>query len=189
MDADNIFRRLRGALGNALVWGAAWSASALAVFAALKVTGILPASVIWLDSLLVAARFGVVGGITGGAFSLVIGLLYRGRRLSEISWVRFGVGGGLVAGLFVPTFLTVARLLSGDTFLPLEALLRNGLLSAMFGGVAAGVSLKLAQRAETLLPGRSQNRPDALGRGAPFASAGERDTRPHREPVRRGVED
>jgi hypothetical protein len=68
--------------------------------------------------------------------------------------VRFGLGGGVLAGLFVPAFLTAARLLSGDTFLPLETLLTNGGLSAAFGGIAAGASLRLAQRAEALPPGR-----------------------------------
>jgi hypothetical protein len=185
MDTDNIFRRLRGAVGNAMVWGAGWSACALVAFAGLKVAGILPASAIWLDSIIVAARFGLMGGIVGGAFSLVIGLLYRGRRLSDISWVRFGVRGGIMAGLFVPTFLTVARLLSGDTFLPLENLLANGLLSAAFGGVAASVSLILAQRANPLLGGSSQDRPGLLGSGDPLASR-EWDTARRTAPAWRG---
>lgn len=186
MDADNIFRRLRGAVGNAVVWGAAWSACALAVFAALKVAGTLPASVIWLDSLLVAARFGLIGAIAGGAFSLVIGLLYRGRRLSAISWVRFGIGGGIMAGLFVPGFMTVARLLSGDAPLPLGDMLSDALMAAAFGAVAAGGSLKLAQRAQTLLSGGSQDRPGLLGSVNPLASAAGWGT--SRRTARRGAE-
>jgi hypothetical protein len=175
MDAGSIFRRLRGAVGNAVVWGAGWSACALAVFAAMKVAGLLPASVIWLDAIAVAGRFGVMGGIVGGAFSLVIGLLYRGRRLSQISWVRFGTGGGVVAGLFVPAFMTVARLLSGDAFLPLEELLTSGLMAAAFGAVAAGGSLRLAQRAQTLPPGPDQ---DQLGRPESTARLAAAEERP-----------
>jgi hypothetical protein len=180
MNAENIFRRLRGALGNAAVWGAAWAACAAVVFAALKVAGVLGASVIWLDAIMVAGRFGFMGGIVGGAFSLVIGLLYRGRRLSDLSAVRFGIRGGIMAGLFVPTFLTAARLLSGDTFLPLENLLTNGLLSAAFGAVAAGGSLMLAQRAQTLLSGGSQDALHRLGSGNPLESL-------EREPRRSNV--
>jgi hypothetical protein len=187
MDTDNIFRRLRGAVGNAMVWGAGWAACALVTFAGLKITGILSPSVIWLDSILVAARFGLMGGIVGGAFSLVIGLLYRGRRLADINWVRFGLRGGIMAGLFVPTFMTAARLLSGDTFLPLENLLTNGLMSAAFGGVAAGVSLKLAQRANPLLSGGSQDRPGVLGSGDPLASMGAWDTARRTAPAGRGA--
>lgn len=179
MNTDNIFRRLRGAFGNAVVWGAAWAGCAAVVFAALKIGGVLSPSAIWLDAIMVAGRFGFMGGIVGGAFSLVIGLLYSGRRLSDLSVVRFGVRGGIMAGLFVPSFLTVARLLSGDTFLPLENILINGGLSAMFGAVAAGGSLLLAQRAQTLASGASQNRPGVLGSGNPLDSVGERDFRRH----------
>jgi hypothetical protein len=50
------------------------------VFAALKAGGFLQPSVIWLDSILVAARFGFAGAIAGTAFSALIGLLYRGWR-------------------------------------------------------------------------------------------------------------
>ncbi|HYR12250.1 MAG TPA: hypothetical protein VEQ60_30970 [Longimicrobium sp.] len=140
------------------------------MFAALKVAGVLGPSVIWLDAIMVAARFGFMGGIAGGAFSLVIGLLYRGRRLSDLSAVRFGIRGGIMAGLFVPAFMTVARLLSGDTFLPLENLLTNGLMAAAFGAVAAGGSLMLAQRAQTLLSAGGQDRLHRLGGGNPLES-------------------
>jgi hypothetical protein len=176
-------------VGNALVWGAGWTACALVAFAALKVAGILSPSVIWLDSIIIAGRFGVMGGIVGGAFSLLIGLLYRGRRLADISWVRFGLRGGIMAGLFVPTFLTAARLLSGDTFLPMENLLTNGLLSAAFGGVAAGVSLKLAQRANPLLASGSQDRPGLLRSANPLASVGEWDAARRTAPARHGAAD
>jgi hypothetical protein len=183
MNTGTIVRRLRGVVGNAVVWGAGWSACALVVFAGMKVAGMLPASTIWLDSILIAARFGFVGSIVGGVFSLVVGLLYQGRRLSEISAVRFGIGGGLLAGLFVPTFLTAARLLSGDGFLTLEGILLNGSLSALFGGVAAGASLKLAQHADPLLGGGSRDRSGLLGSGdRPASEVGEAPAR--RQPVR-----
>ena len=92
MAADSTVRRLRGAFGNALVWGAGWFAAALAAFGALRVVGIL--TVPWADVLVTASKAGIIGSVAGGAFSSVIRLLYHGRRLSEISWVRFGIGGG-----------------------------------------------------------------------------------------------
>lgn len=156
MNMENTIRRIRGAVGNAVVWGTAWAGLGLVAFAALKLTDTLPASVSWLDSLVIAGRLGMVGGIAGGAFSAFIGLVYRGRRLAEISAMRFGAGGGLMAGLFVPAFMTFGRLVSGDGFLPLQPLLVDGLLATVFGGVAAGVSMKLAQRADPLLPRASQ---------------------------------
>ena len=177
MDVGNIFRRLRGALGNALVWGVGWFTAAFAVFAMLRVAGILPAAFSWAEGLGTAIRFGIIGGIAGGAFSSVIRLLYHGRRLSEISWVRFGIGGGVVTGLFVPAFLLTMNWLSGGGLLSLETLLTNGLWAAVFGGAAAGGSLKLAQLADALLPGRSQDQLDRLEGVDRLASAGERDTR------------
>lgn len=177
MDGDSIFRRLRGAVGNALVWGVGWAALGIAVFAGLKVSGALPESARWLDSLLIAARLGFAGGITGGAFSLFIGLVYRGRRLSDIPAVRFGVGGGILAGVFVPAFLQTMNVLSGGGPVPMALVLDDALLAALFGGVAAGVSLKLAQRAE--LSGGSGGRPGLLGGGDPMA-----DPRPFRQRVR-----
>ena len=171
MDADNILRRMRGAVGNALVWGAGWAGCAIAVFATMKIAGLLPASVIWLDAIVIAGRLGFVGAIAGGAFSIFIGLLYRGQRLSQINRVRFAVGGGMMAGLFVPAFLQTMNLLSGDGFVPMELVLDDGILAGMFGAVLAGGSLRLAQRAQTLLPGGSQDRPGLLGSGTPLASA------------------
>ena len=82
-------------------------------FATLKVTGILPAEASWLDAIAIAAKLGIIGGVAGVAFSAVVGLLYRGRRLSDISAMRFGVGGGIMAGLFVPVFLQAMNLLYG----------------------------------------------------------------------------
>ena len=171
MSGANIFRRLRGALGNAVVWGACWSAATLAMFAALRVAG---EPVSWHNAWQNAARAGVVGGLTSVAFSGVIGLLYRGRRLSEISWVRFGVGGGVVAGLVLPAIMLVGRTVSGDGPLPMEKWISSALLAAVFGGIAAGASLKLAQLGGTRLPAGSQDALDRLERGDLFAAAGER---------------
>lgn len=171
MEAENIIRRLRGAVGTAVLWGAGWATLGFAAFAALKVTGNLPASAIWLDSLLVAARFGFIGGIVGGAFSACVGLLYRGRRLSEIRAVRFGIGGGIMAGLFVPAFLQTMNLLSGDGMVPMGLVLDDGAFAALFGAVAAGGSLLLAQRAQTALPGGPRHRPGLLGSADRVAQA------------------
>jgi hypothetical protein len=187
MDSDNIFRRLRGAVGNAVVWGLGWTTLGLVVAAAGKVAGVFPLS--WLDTIGVAVRFGIVGGIAGGAFSLAIGLLYRGRRVSELSPVRFGIGGGIVAGVFVPAFLQAMNLLSGGGMIAMKYVLDDGLWSALFGAVAAGGSVLLAQRARTRLPVASQDPPGRLQAGNPLASTGERDARRENAPAWRSAED
>lgn len=177
MAGHEIVRRLRGALGNALVWGAGWFVAGLALFATLRLVGVLPASVTWTEVLEYAVRAGIVGVAAGGAFSLVIGLLYRGRRLSEISWVRFGIAGGVVTGIFVPLFLQAMNLLSGDGLVPWELVLDDGVWTAAFGGVAAGGTLKLAQLGESEHPGGGRDRLEAPGGAERLASSGEGEPR------------
>jgi hypothetical protein len=186
MDADSIIRRLRAAVGNAVVWGAGWSALGFAAFTVLKVAGALPDSAHWLDAILLAARFGIIGGVAGAAFSAFIGVLYRGRRLSDLGAVRFGIAGAVLAGLFVPVFFQTMNVLTGDGMVPMGLVLDDVPWAALFGGVAAGVSLKLAQRAAPLLAGASQDRPGMLGSGNPFAWTGDRDHARHTAPARRG---
>ena len=125
MDSDTIFRRLRGALGNALVWGVGWVTVGLALLATLRVVGVFTFP--WVELISFAIRLGIVGAVTGGAFAVVIRLLYHGRRLSEISWVRFGLGAAVVTGLFVPLFLQTMNLLSGDGLVPWELVLDDAL--------------------------------------------------------------
>ncbi|HST58611.1 MAG TPA: hypothetical protein VLK84_07985 [Longimicrobium sp.] len=171
MDAENIIKQVRAAMGTAVVWGAAWTALGLAAFAALKVAGVLPESVTWLDGPMIAPRFGIIGGVVGAAFSAFVGVMYRGRRLSDLRALRFGIGGGIVAGLFVPVFLQTMNLLSGDGLVPMELVLDDSLWASVFGAVAAGGSLLLAQRAQTLLPGGSPHQPGLLGSADRLAHA------------------
>jgi len=172
--ADNsIVRRLRGAFRNALVWGVAWFAVAVVLIAALRAFGVPSGGFTWAGALFLAFRFGVIGFIAGGVFSSVIRLLYHGRRLSEISWVRFGLLGGIATGLFVPVFLQAMNLLSGDGLVPWKLVLDDGLWTAVFGGAAAAGSLRLAQYADAALAGGSQDRVARL-EGADRPAAGGR---------------
>jgi len=179
MAGKDIWRRLRGALGNAFVWGVGWftvGLLAFAVFAVLRVVGILPSTFSWVEALGLAVRMGIVGAVAGGAFAGVIGLLYHGRRLSEISWVRFGIGGGVVTGLFVPLFLQTMNLLSGDGLVAWNLVLDDAVWTSVFGAVAAGGSLKLAQLADALTSGKSPDHLDAPGGGNRLESAESRHT-------------
>lgn len=176
MVVDNKFRRLRGVLGNALAWGVGWSTVVFAGVTILRIAGILPEAVSWADGLEAAGKAGVIGAIAGGAFSSVIGLLYHGKRLSEISWVRFGISGGIFTGLFVPAFLQTMNLLSGDGLVPMELVLDDGLWTGVLGAVVAGGSIKLAQRADAALHARNQDELDRLESLDRLATAEEPDT-------------
>ena len=158
---DTLFRRLRGAFGNAIVWAGGWFIAALAVFATVRVLGGFPDTSL-AEGLETAVKFGIVGGIAGAAFSSVIRLLYHGRRLSEISWVRFGIGGAIVTGVFMPLFFQTMNLLSGDGLVPWTLVLDDAVLTAVFGGAAAAVSLKIAQHAVSELPAGTEDQVDQI---------------------------
>lgn len=150
MITENIVRRLTGAAKNAVVWGVTWFALAFVTIIGLRTLGVVvPAEIGVLDAIGMAVRIGIVGGMAGGAFAAFISLFYRGRRLSEISWARFGLGGAIMAELFMLAFFAIGNLASGGGFPALHDILSDLVIAAVFGGVAAGASMWLAQRAET----------------------------------------
>lgn len=177
MAADNFLRRLGGAIKNAVVWGAAWFGLTVVTVAVLHLAGVATSQGFWLlDSIAIGMRAAVLGGIAGSAFSAFISLFYRGRRLSQINWLRFGIGGGIVTGLFVPAFFVVANLLSGDGMPAFANIDEDIVLTAVFGAITAGGSMWLAQRGQPLSVGGpgGRDRLDA-GRGPPGArDTGER---------------
>jgi hypothetical protein len=148
MSIESIIRRVTGAAKNAVVWGAAWFTLAMAVFGVSHITGFGPAHVSLLDAIGMSLRIGVMGGITGGAFSAFISTFYHGRRLSEINWVRFGIGGAVVGGSFVGAFLVFANLLTGGGLPELRNILDDIIIGTGFGGVTAAATIWLAQRGE-----------------------------------------
>jgi len=175
MAVDSVFRRLRGAFGTAIVWAGGWCLATLAVFATVRVLGGFPGTS-WVEGLEVAVKFGIVGGIAGTAFSSVISLVYHGRRLSEISWVRFGIGGAVVTGLFMPVFFQTMNWVSGDGLVPWVLVLDDALLTAAFGGAAAAISLKIAQHAAPALPDRTEKQVERLESGDRPGLAGEHES-------------
>jgi hypothetical protein len=161
MIGRNLVRRLTGAVKNGVVWGVAWSALAFATIIGLRTIGVVvPAEIGVLDAIGMAIRIGIAGGVAGGVFALFISWFYRGRRLSEISPVRFGLGGAIVAELFMLAFFAIANLASGEGFPALEYILSDLVIAAAFGGITAGASMWFAQRGGT----RSIGGPDGHGR-------------------------
>ena len=158
----DLIRRLRGAVGNALLWGVAWTG--LGFIAATLVTGSL------LSGVVLGIKFGIFGVITGVAFSTVVPIVYHGRRLSTISPLRFGICGGIVAGAFAPLFMQTMNVLTGGGLIAWGLVLDDVPFTALFGGLAAGGSLWLAQRAGGLTPRREAAQLAAPGYAAPFTS-------------------
>lgn len=145
---SQVARRTGAVVRNGVVWGAAWGTAGVGVVSALLLTGNAPPDATWLKALGLAARIGVVGGMAGMLFALATMLLYRGRRMREMSWVRFGLAGAVVSGLGMPLVLQLLNILSGDGPVAWHLLTDDIPLLAVLGGGAAAAWLWLAQREE-----------------------------------------
>jgi hypothetical protein len=141
------------------VWGAGFSVLGFGLFSVLRLTGVLTRGN-WVDGLGLAARMGIVGFVAGAAFSSVIRLVYHGRRLRDINWIRFGIAGGIATGVFVPLFLQAMNVLTGGPMVPWRLVLDDGIWATVFGAIAAGGSLKLAQRADAANTRKRQDQLD-----------------------------
>ncbi|MDF1503294.1 hypothetical protein [Roseisolibacter sp. H3M3-2] len=141
-------RLLRAAVGNGVLWGAGWGALALLAFPVLRLVGVVPPEIGWLDALGMAIRIGFGGGVVGAAFALFLRLAYRGRRVRDLGVGRFALVGALVAGVFVPLVLQAINLLTGGELVAWREIDGDMVMAAVFGAVMSGGSLWLAQRAE-----------------------------------------
>ena len=152
MPNENTLTRLRGTIRNSVVWGVAWGTFGTGVASIMRLIDKIPFGHALLDGLGMGIRIGVMGAVAGAVFFAYISLAYRGKRLSEISWPRFGLGGAIVAGLFVPAFLQTMNLLSDGALVPWHLVADDFLYSALFGGITAAGTMLLAQRDEAAHP-------------------------------------
>jgi hypothetical protein len=133
-------RRVRGAIGMGLTWGAVWGfAGAIVTLGFLLKTGSRPDA----PFPIVLAAFGFVAGVV---FSGVLGLVEGRRRFSQMSLPRFAAWGA-IGGLLLSTTFVVAVSLGGDPAL-LQNLLVVGPAFALAGAGSAAGSLALARRAQ-----------------------------------------
>jgi hypothetical protein len=180
MPGGNTVTRLRATIRNSLVWGVAWGTFGSAVAAVIRMIDKIPFGNALLDGLGMGIRIGVMGAIAGAAFFAYISVAYRGKRLSEISWLRFGLGGAIVAGLFVPAFLQTMNLLSGGGLVPWHLVLDDSVYSALFGGITAAGTMILAQRDEAAHPVTVQELLDRMERESLGAGEAARYRKPER---------
>jgi hypothetical protein len=141
-----LLRRLRGALGNALVWGSVWFGATVAfVVGALLITGGRTQP---LGVLLASAVVGAVGAITGGTFSLYLAANFRRSSVDDLSAPRVALGGALMATLVALIIGVTLSVLDGSwPILTLSDVAFPVGLSAALGGITGFSSIKLAQRA------------------------------------------
>lgn len=129
-------RRIRGAIGMGLIWGAAWFGA-----------GILLARVPGFHSdLPFALLFAPLGLVTGIIFSGILTAIEGGRGNVHISVPRFAgwgaAGGVLLSGIFAVAAAVGGRSVWGEV-------LAFGPALALAGAVSAAGSLTVARRAET----------------------------------------
>jgi hypothetical protein len=123
-------RRIRGAIGMGLTWGAAWLGAGLVL---LLIVGVGAADVPF------PLFFGLLGFLAGATFSGILGLVEGRRRFDEMSLPRFA-GWGAVGGLLLAAIFVAAAGLEGE-------LLALGPVFALAGAGSAAGTLALARRA------------------------------------------
>jgi|tagenome__1003787_1003787.scaffolds.fasta_scaffold20938391_2 hypothetical protein len=166
MSDKSRFPRLRATLRNAVVWGVTWGAIGSVVATAMRLIDKIPLGHAVLDGIGMGIRIGVMGAIVSTAFFAFISVAYRGKRLAEISWMRFGIGGALLAGLFVPAFLQTMNVLTGGSLVPWHLVFDDAVFSAIFGGITAAGTMILAQRHEAAHPVTVEELLDRMERDA-----------------------
>ena len=158
-------RRLRAVLGNAVVWGGIWFVAGCVFYWALRLTGLVTENTSFVNMVGVALRIGIAGAVASTVFSLLISVLYKGRALHEINWIRFALGGGAISALFILGMMFVPRLLAGEPLLPPSDWLMDAFIAGGFGAVAAGGTMKVAQMADRALPEERGDQRSEIGDG------------------------
>jgi len=124
-------KRIRAAIALGLTWGAAWFGAGMLL---LLVAGLDAADVPF------PLFFGLLGFLSGAAFSGLLGVLGRRRRFDEMSLPAFAAWGAL-GGLVVCGIVAVAAGPGAD-------LLVAGTVFGLAGAISAAGTLVLARRAE-----------------------------------------
>jgi len=123
-------RRIRGAIGMGVVWGAAWSGAgfALAVVTGFKADAPFP------------LIFGVLGFFAGVIFSAFLALIAGRRKFDQMSLPRFAAWGAVGGLLLSAVFAKAASLGWGDVLAIVPTF-------ALASAVCASGSLAVARRA------------------------------------------
>ncbi|HRN54658.1 MAG TPA: hypothetical protein PK788_14275, partial [Gemmatimonadaceae bacterium] len=145
-------RRLRAAAQNAVLWGAGFFVASVALMTARLLLGLAPAGIGVLDGIGMGIRVAFWGGVCGLAFSAAVGLRFTGRRLADIRLWPFALGSALGIAVFVPLALQAMNILGGEGPIAWRHVTDDALWTGILGGVAGGLTLKLAQLADRVLP-------------------------------------
>ena len=102
-------RKIRGALGLGVVFGATWGAAGgLLALVLYLTTGSIQADVPF------PVGFGILGFLAGTTFGGILGLLEGNRRFEQMSIPRFAGWGAAGGALFAAVFTTFAATIGGE---------------------------------------------------------------------------
>lgn len=148
---NRFFRRLRGALGNALVWATAWVGVSLVMWTTMIVTGftVVPIEP-WNLLLFVTLPTGISGFVTGLLFSGYLSVAHRDGSVLGLHPGKSAIAGGLVAAA-LPTATNLAWGLSTGVALPLAVLAWGAATPFALGAMTAGGTVWIARRSATAL--------------------------------------
>jgi hypothetical protein len=145
-----LFRRIRGVLGAAAIWGSVFAVTGMGLATFLRWYGVnisqdVPSFVIAVAK--DAFRFGMIGSVMGSLFALIIILAERNHSIDTLSARRIRLW-GFLAGATVPIILTMILLIKIGYWLP-QLIYPTGSFVAVagtFGASIGALSLRLARR-------------------------------------------
>jgi len=140
-----LLRNLRGACGNAVVWGATLFGAGFTILSALTLTGLAPGAASLGVIVQLAMSIGITGFVAGAGFSLVLATEYRRHRLEEVQVGGMAIKGAVISVLLAP-WVSFAAIGLGGSGVSLGLLAANVIGFALLGGLTAGGTGMLAQR-------------------------------------------
>jgi hypothetical protein len=143
MTLDNVFRKLRAVGGTALTWSVAWGAAGIVpalLFVALFREGTATPVEIVRGTVV---GFALAGLVAGTAFSLLLGTVYRRRRLADLRPRRVGLWGMAGAMGLAYVGLRAIATSGGDMAPPVGVAVL--LLAGALGWATAAAGVRLAQ--------------------------------------------
>jgi hypothetical protein len=146
---DNVLKKLRALVGNALTWGLGWA-----------IVGIVPGALIALLSPAAGGQalrvlgavmltFGAAGAASGVFFSLILKVVYGRKQLEELRPARVGLWA--TAGAMAVAFLALRGLSLNGTWLGPQMGWAVLLTAGAFGWVTAAGVTRIAQRSDGAL--------------------------------------
>jgi hypothetical protein len=138
----NLFRRLRGTLGNATVWAATWFLAAFPLHVMYWVLGVRTGP-FWETALGMMLTYAGGGFLAGALFSVYLGIAGRNQRLAELNPGRVGLGSALTVGVVIPGMFWYF----GDPQIDVLSGIIISSTIGLFAGGTALAQLSIAQRA------------------------------------------